>query len=317
MRARPELRGLQHQTGAVGLLAALFLITAVLVMGQALLRQSASGANDSLIIQDGVDALFLAESGLERAAAQLSEGSAGCDATLAGSWAYAGGTVALADLGAGFTSDFDGSALPAGRCRVRATGTSGLYGAQRTLDAIIGTDAGNLLDPNANFDTPAGTCPPNCAPANWTIDSGGWTSNGGVGGSPAVQVAKTGAGGPQNIDVVHAAFTPFTVTAPTTLTIGYDYRVLSPSDQDVQLTMRLLSTSGPYTATVTYSTTTGTFLPETLAISVTGSGSVTIDGFSLTLHASGGQAKSLWVDNLELAGGGGGAGVERWREIIN
>lgn len=307
--------GRSRQRGAAALMAAVFLILVVSMLGLITLRLSATSVNDSLLTHDGVAALFLAESGLERAAGELAAGTTTCGAALAGTWTLAGGTVSIANLGAGFTTDFDGSALNPGQCRVRATGSAGLYGAQRTTEAIIGTAADNLLDPNANFDTPGGTCPPNCAPANWSIDTGGWTANGGVGGSRAVQVVKTGTGPPQNIDAVHTALTPFTVTAPTTLTINYDYRVLSPSGQEVELTMSLLSTSGTHTATVTYSTTTGTFLPGTLAISVTGSGSVTINGFSLTLHASGGQAKSLWVDNLELAGGG--AGIEHWREIIN
>jgi hypothetical protein len=43
---------------------------------------------------------------------------------------------------------------------------------------------------------------------------------------------------------------------------------------------------------------------------------VTIDDFRVTLTASAGQPKSLWLDNLVMSGGGSGAGIARWREII-
>lgn len=318
MMARTELHGLRCQTGAVGLLTALFLIMAVLVMGQALLRQSASGANDSLLTQDGVDALFLAESGLERAAAQLSAGSATCDASLAGSSSYAGGTVAIANLGAGFSTDFDGSALGTGECRVRATGSAGLFGAQRTVEAILATATDNLLGTYADFnDTTCILYVFFCRPTGWTINpfNTGWSNTGGPDGTRAAQVNKTGSFGTQTTTADLDALVPFTVTAPTTLTVHYDYQVIS-AGQTASVMVRLSSGATPYTATVSYGPTTG-FQNGSLAIAIPGSGPITIDGFHLTLTASAGQPKTLLIDNLELAGGGGGGGVVRWREIIN
>lgn len=321
MSTRTEVRGLHRQRGAVGLLSALFLITAVLVMGQALLRQSGSSANDSLITQDGVDALFLAESGLERAAAHLASGAATCDASLAGSWAYAGGTVALADLGAGFTTDFDGSALASGYCRVRATGTSGLYGAQRTVEGIIGTDAGNLLGPYANFDdifciwvlcTHWDTFW-----TGWPWPPLGWDHTGGTGGSRALVVEKN-SGGSRYTTATLTSLSSFTVTAPTTLTVDFDYRIVAPNNQGVIVEFELaVGGAFVYSSSQTYTGNSGGFVSDAIAIPVTGSGPVTIDGFRVTLTASAGQPKSLWLDNLVMAGGGGGGGIARWREIIN
>lgn len=321
MTTRTGLRGLQRQRGAVGLLSALFLITAVLVMGQALLRQSASGANDSLITQDGVDALFLAESGLERAAAHLASGAATCDASLAGSWSYAGGTVAIADLGAGFTADFDGSALASGYCRLRSTGTSGLYGAQRTVEGIIGTDAGNLLGPYANFDdifciwvlcTHWDTFW-----TGWPWSSSGWDHTGGTGGSRALVMEKNS--GPSRLTrATLTSLSPFTVTAPTTLTVDFDYSIIAPSNHDVTIEFELaVGGAFVYSGSRNYAGNSGGFVSDSIAIPVTGSGPVTIDGFQVTLSANSGPQRSLWLDNLVMAGGGGGGGIARWREIIN
>lgn len=323
MMARPEPRGLQRQAGAVGLLAALFLIMAVLVMGQALLRQSASGANDSLLTHDGVTALFLAESGLERAAAELSAGAVTCDASLAGSWSYAGGTVVIADLGAGFSTDFDGSALASGRCRVRATGTSGLYGAQRTVEAIINTEGNLLGSANANFNDPTTSCPyATCTPTGWSLSPGGWDDNGGPDGTRAAYVHKPDPGPSEVTSAGQFAMTAFTITAPATLTMDFDYRLDTSGGggQRIELTMRLVSGATEYAGTPTpfISSHTGAFVPGSITFSIPGSGPVTIDSFEFELVAKSGQPKEAWLDNLYLYGSGtGSARVERWREIIN
>ncbi len=317
MRARIVRRGLPRQRGAVGLMAAVFLILVVLFLGQMTLRLAATGANDSLLVHDGVGALFLAESGLERAAAQLAAGTATCGAGLAGSWAYAGGTVTIVNLGAGFTTGFDGSALGAGECRVRATGNVGLYGAQRTVEAIIGIDAGNLLDPNADFDEIDCFWIIFCRPAGWSVPYfSGWTSNEGADGSPALEIVK-GNGGAQSTAATHTTMSPFTVTAPTTLTVEFDYRIIAPNNQGVVVTFEL-ATGGSYlySGSRTYTGTTSGFVSDSITIPIGGSGSVTIDDFRVTLTASAGQPKSLWLDNLVMSGGGSGAGIARWREII-
>lgn len=319
MTTRTEVRGMQRQRGAAGLLAALFLITAVLVMGQTLLRQSASGANDSLITQDGVDALFLAESGLERAAAQLAAGTATCDASLAGSWAYAGGTAAIADLGAGFTTDFSGSALPTGRCRVRATGTSGLFGAQRTLEAIISTQGNLLGGANANFNLPTGTCTAPCTPTGWSLSPGGWDDTGGPDGSRAAYVNKPTSGPVAVTSAGQYSITPFTITAPATLTITFDYRLIA-GGQTMEIVMRLRSGGTTYTGVPNpfSSTHTGVFQNGAITFNIPGSGPVVIDSFEFTLTARPGLPKQAWLDNLYLTGSGAGtASIERWREIIN
>jgi hypothetical protein len=333
MSARRELHGLHRQTGAVGLLAALFLIMAVLVMGQSLLRQSASGAGDSLLAHDAVTALFLAESGLERAAADLAAGTATCDASLtAGSpLSYAGGTIAIADLGAGFATDFDGSALGTGRCRVRATGTTGLFAAQRTVEAIIDTEGNLLGGANANFDLPNTACDPsNCQPTGWSfVDQNGnpptlanpaWDDFGGTGGTRSAYVRKQDPGNEEVTSAGQYALTPFTITAPATLTMTFDYKYLCDQSQDMRIEMELSSGGTTYAMDGTFvrNLSSPNYQAGVITFTIPGSGPVVIDGFGFTLIARPGRPKQIWLDNLFLAGGGAGdASLVRWREIIN
>ena len=317
----PILPTRHRQRGAVGLVAALFLILVVLIMGQVTLRLAATGANDSLLTHDGVAALLLAESGLERAAGLLSVDSAACGSALAGTWGYAGGEVTIEDLGGGFVTDFDGSALAAGRCRVRATGTAGLFDAQRTVEAIIGTDAGNLLGTNADFnDRYCGF--PICPPRGW-LPLFGWWSFDGVDGTPAAEITKVNGSAATPVSVTASGFTAFTVTAPTSLVVSFDYGTIAPSNPNhgiqVEFELSHTGTTGfPYSGTRTYADTTGGFVSDAITIDITGTGPVTIDGFRFTLSAGTGPARTLWLDNLVMTGaGGGGAGIARWREIIN
>ena len=67
MRRRPRRR----QRGAVTLLGAVFLITVVAALLAAAQRMAGSGVIDSALLRDGIQALFVAESGLERAAWRL------------------------------------------------------------------------------------------------------------------------------------------------------------------------------------------------------------------------------------------------------
>lgn len=308
----------RQQRGAAGLMAALFLILVVSLLGQVTLRLASTSVNDSLLTHDGMAALFLAETGLERAAAQLADGTVTCGAGLAGNWTLAGGTVSIANIGAGFNTDFAGVALPAGQCRVRATGNTGLFSAQRSVEGIISTTAGNLLDPNADFnDLECIFFSILCRPIGWSINYRGfWTWNMGVGGTPAFDVDK-GNGGAVSNTAAHTTHVPFTVTAPTTLTINFDYNIVAPNNQGVVVQFEM-STGGSfvYSGSRNFTGTSGGFIADSIPVTVGGSGSVTIDGFRVTLIASAGQPKTLWLDNLVLSGAGGSAGIVRWRELI-
>ncbi len=323
MNRRFASPGQRRQAGAAALLAAVFLIIIVLLLGQIVLRTTATGVNDSLLQHDAVMALYLAESGIERAAGQLSAGTTTCGAGLSGTWNYAGGTLSIINIGADSTRDFNGAALPAGKCRVRSTGGAGLFAAQRTLEAIINTNGNLLGGANAAFNAPT---PPSCAnpgpaPNGWVLSPGGWDSCGGPDGSRAAYVEKPSPGSSEVTSAGQYSFSPFTITAPTTLTLTFDYKLNTSGGggQRMELTFFLISGATQYTAAgAPFQTShTGVFQNGSVTFNVPGSGSVSIDGFAFEMVARSGQPKYGWLDNLLLTGSGAGtASVERWRELV-
>ncbi len=68
-------RSPSRQHGAVTLMGALFLIIVIIVLLNTVQRMAASGITDTALQNDAVEALFIAESGLERAAWRYSTGS--------------------------------------------------------------------------------------------------------------------------------------------------------------------------------------------------------------------------------------------------
>ena len=102
---------IQQQRGAVTLIGALFLIFVIIVMLSAVQRMAATEITDTALQNDGVEALFLAESGLERAAWRYATGS---------SCAALAGESALAGRG---SFDVLSAALVGSLCRVRVQGS--------------------------------------------------------------------------------------------------------------------------------------------------------------------------------------------------
>ncbi len=121
------------ENGAATLIAVLFLLIVVAFAVLVATSMSASDIADTNVQQSGVNALFLAESGLERASGLFVSGVDSC-ANLA--------TDGLHTLGAGsftinatYTTDFGGATLPANECRVQSVGTVG--NVQRTVQGIL------------------------------------------------------------------------------------------------------------------------------------------------------------------------------------
>ncbi|MGB5338318.1 MAG: hypothetical protein WBO06_04400 [Gammaproteobacteria bacterium] len=118
---------LHHQRGAVTLIGALFLIITLVVLLGAVQRMAATDIIDSALGNDGVEALYIAETGLERAA-----------------WRYAGGTSC--PLLAGETAPVArgsfqilSAALAGTLCQVRVQGsvitTTAADATRRTVEA--------------------------------------------------------------------------------------------------------------------------------------------------------------------------------------
>ncbi len=131
-----NVRPVPRQRGAVTLIGALFLIFSIIVLLGAVQRMAASSITDSALHNDGIEALYIAESGLERAA-----------------WRYAGGNACAAlagetdTIGRG-TFTVQSAALLGTVCRVRVAGsvitTLAANTVTRTIDGdlVASGDAG-------------------------------------------------------------------------------------------------------------------------------------------------------------------------------
>ena len=319
------------QRGAVTLIGALFIIITLALMLAVLQRMAGSDILDTAGQIGSVEALFLAESGMESAAALYSTGT--CDATLTAGSPFTFGSGAFA-IDNAFTTDFTGAPLPAEECRIRVTGSVAALGAQRVIEAIFNKSGGNLLaNGNANFDELAGACSPSsCTPTGWTFNLipiwsiffPPWDDNGGPDNSRAAQVIKPFNGGSITTTGGSFALPSFTVTAPITLTLDFDYRVQSSgnTNQEARYAFTLSDGTTTYPAILPSfpsGDTTGVFESGSVTFDITGTGPVTITDINFVLTAKSGQSKTAWLDNLVLQGNGGGSGVtlRQWREVVS
>ncbi|MBI5041490.1 MAG: hypothetical protein HZB57_09950 [Gammaproteobacteria bacterium] len=127
--------GLTHtslgkQRGAGTLMATVFLLLIIALLGGIGLRMAGTDINDTAVQNDSVEALFLAESGLERALQKLAAGTV-CGAAVT--------DVAAQTLGRG-TFQITSAAINAGLCRVQVLGSVGLAGttpATRLIEADL------------------------------------------------------------------------------------------------------------------------------------------------------------------------------------
>ena len=319
------------QRGAVTLIGALFIIISLALMLAVLQRMAGSDILDTAGQTGSIDALFLAESGLERAAALYTTGTCDVSLTAGSPVTFGSGSFSIEDIGSNFNTDFSGTALPAGECRIRVSGSVITLGVQRVIEAIFSKSGGNLLaDANADFDEPLGPCSPtDCTPTGWTFSplsspNGPWDDTGGPDGRRAAQASKPNNGGSTTTAGGSFALTAFTVTAPTTLTLNFDYSVATsgPTSKEAEISFSLSD------GTITYPATpfpaergaTAGFVSDSVTISIGGTGPITLTDLNFELFAKSGRAKTVWLDNLELlpsGGGGSGVTIKQWREVVS
>jgi hypothetical protein len=263
---------------------------------------------------DAVEALFIAETGIEHASYLFANNTACADLALVGPVSAGRGSF-----------DVSASTLVGSECNIRVTATAGVLGAQRVVEAALKNEGNLLGSANSGFDEPAGSCDPSlgCAPTGWTLPAGGWQDFGGPSASSGPPVVYDRAAyvekpipGPSTATTAGSfGLTPFTVTAPTTLTLSFDYKVVTSggSSKEAELSFALTDGTSTYSATPApfESGHTGGYVNTTVSIAIGGSGPVTITEFSFILFAKAGQPKQIWLDNLDLrdpAGGGSGFG---------
>ncbi len=225
MRARERGGGL--------LIVALLLVTAASFAVVIAATQSGGDIKDTDSGAESVQAMYLAETGIERALKRFAtSASATPCASLTAETITNLTTIGLGASGhtiailAGDTTDFSGATLPLSQCRVRATGTVDASGVSRTLHAIVDR---NLLEgpdnPTFNNPTTAG------APSGWTITTtppvgypAGFANTGGPDCTRSAWLVKTAQGAFTSTSTTTVPVV-FSTTAGSTTTITFHWRL--------------------------------------------------------------------------------------------
>ena len=221
------------QRGAGLLIGVLLLVTVAAFGAIVAASQSAGDIQGTDAQADSVQALYLAETGLERALKNFAVGTA-CGAALSQvitdlSTIGLGTADYTITIGAGLTTDFSGATLPATRCRIPVTATVNASNVSRTLHAIVDR---NLLEgpDNPTFDNPLTAV----APSGWALNPvNAYADNGGPDGAAAscsrsAWVPKPGAGAGVGQTRRASGTVPIqvAVTAGSITTITYHRRLL-------------------------------------------------------------------------------------------
>ena len=295
----------RRQRGAATLIAAVLLLSVVAVALSLGLLNANTDITDTALQGDGVEALFIAESGLENAIYRFDNGTA-C------------GALALSDsVGRGSFSINNGNAtgLPATQCRVQVTGVVTQSDTARTIEAVItqAIGGGTVMLNNPGFE--AGVCPP--GPDNWTVTKtwGGPLCDTLVNNPPGpnnsrVLYSRVTEGGNANFNSTTAQQAISCTTAAggnTVFTIGWDYRYDEsgggPGGQkNGRVSVRLVSSTGTsYPSVAGASQTFNNDDPWTTdSVNITVPAGVTLTTFELVALTWRRSTVQLWVDDLTV-----------------
>lgn len=227
----------KRQRGASLLIPVLLVVTVGAFAVVVAVSQSGADIQGTDAQADAIEALFLAESGVERAARRFLAGSACSNAGLSENLAnlttigFAANRTIAISAGANSVQDFAGAALPATQCRIQVTGRNTASNVSRTVQTIIDRSENYIgAAAVAGFDNPAGAANP---AASWT--GGGYDSTGGnIAGAvnpanctrAAYAVKPRTGGGASQASSIGTAPASFTVNRPVTLLVTFDYRIL-------------------------------------------------------------------------------------------
>jgi len=217
----------------MGLVITVMLILVVAIVAVLVATSfSSSNVRDSGALADSTEALYLAETGIERAIKRFATGTP-CDATLqdASATELIAGSSKTFQVTKAATTDFGGVALVPSltQCRIEAEGRVGSSNVSRKLQAIIDK---NLLGGanNEDYNNPAAAG----APSGWTLDPAtSFANNGGPDGTApnctrSAWLAKEAVGAAAaNVRTASGTTSvQFTVTAGSTTTISYNRRTV-------------------------------------------------------------------------------------------
>ena len=236
-RHRPSCPNAGGQRGQGLIIAAVLMITVVAFAVSVVGRMSAGQTRDTYYFNQSLQALMLAESGVEYALKQFVAGTACTSLGSASTYALASGDTGTFQIVSGATSDLTGTAFPAyvtTRCKVTVTGLMASTKVSRTIQAVIDKNLiGGLANPD--FNVPGGTS----TPTGWGFSAGQFDTLGGPDDVSATQSKscstsaynrKTGTSAVSytRTQTLTAQFSVVpSVANPTILTVAFDYRVNS------------------------------------------------------------------------------------------
>jgi hypothetical protein len=326
-KASPALaRNAGKQRGFL-LIAAVVLIVAAALVLTVMVFLTTTGSISAARHVSSSQALFIAESGLEKGAREFSLNSAYAGET---GTSFANGSFTITTS----TTDFSGNTLPLGHIRLHSVGQTSGGAASRTLERIVGPENLLPLSANSNFNAPAGTCLPTDippCPTNWDLQATSgtfvpWDDTGGPETPDATRAAyanKTARGNSVATNAGNFAFSsPIIVTAPLTLQMNFDYKVTCYAGdncntaQEMELIFRLLDGVNTWSSTLFVTPVTAGWQAGTATIAITGSGTVSITQLEFEMTLKAGHRKEAWLDNLALTNNVGAPAIEAkdWRE---
>ncbi|HBC56173.1 MAG TPA: hypothetical protein DCZ03_03335 [Gammaproteobacteria bacterium] len=252
-----------RQTGAATLMGAVLLLTLITLMVVVALEMSRSSVGDSAMLNDGHEAFFLAESGIEVATKNWIDGVP-CDGSLAQTLVLDSRRTIVIEQG--FATDFDGiTALPVDQCRIRARGEIATLGVVQVAEYIAADTGGGSTQIEYQFPSDIGDFPTS-GPAsggypyrcnntgngslsevgNTTWDSGN-NAPGSVGGSFRAQLWSWFFGGSRIHRGYREATLPSTIVAGSTVDLSLYFAKIMGNASRVQnhhMYLDLVATDG-------------------------------------------------------------------------
>lgn len=325
-------RGAGKQGGFLLIAAVVLIVGAALVL-TLMVFLSATGAMSAADHVTSNQALFIAETGVEKGirAWKLNPAYTGETNT-----SFANGSFTVTTS----PNDYSGNPLSAGRKRFVSVGTVG-GDAARTVNAIAGPE--NLLPPAANADfnqADFNPCVPdpdplvNCEPENWDLNailppSRNTPANQflpwddidpapGTSSDRAAYVAKRWNGPESATGAGNFTFSPAVVViAPVTLYLSFDYWIQGGNAaKEGFFNFTLSDGVTNWSTPETDSPHTGEWRTMLTSVAITGTGPKSITNLSFTFELKSGQPKEGWLDNIVLGSAGGTPKLEvkAWRE---
>lgn len=313
----------QRQRGAAALITVMFLVIVVAFAVLVSLNMSGSDDSDSAYQHNSVQAMFVTESGVERAARLITNGGlAAC--TSAG--LNAGTSITLG------SNSFQVLTTPApavvsGMCRLRVAGSVGVV--TRTVEVDLRPGGGTLFEEHfltsASFTTNWATQVLSAADGSSGFDA---ADNCPVGVCPSSQgggsmsMATTVGGPNQSFTGYRQRNLPTNIVTGASglaVTLRTGFRKEGGNVRSNILEVRLFDTAGNVQTTLWNNAldTTATWVQEEVVVNLPANRTYNRIRLYFDLQEQGNNEVYAWFDSVMILGGGGTTSVVRWTEVVN